>query len=95
MSEAEKSPFGYVVTTNVPESSPYRHLFYKPDEINTAYLDNVLYSTPVFASPQSLKPLTDEQVWQAVSPAFEHSEVRLRDVLPLARAIERAHGIAD
>ena len=45
-------PFGYVLTNNVPESSPYRHLFYKPDQINAAYKDNALHVVPVYAAPQ-------------------------------------------
>ncbi len=44
-------PFGYVITNNVPESSPYRHVFYRPSEISAAYKDNALYSTPVYTAP--------------------------------------------
>jgi len=44
-------PFGYVITNNMPESSPYRHVFYRPSEISAAYKDNALYSTPVYTAP--------------------------------------------
>lgn len=49
---------------------------------------------PLPAEPApALVPLTSDQVWQAVGTALDDSMVKLRDVLPLARAIERAHNI--
>ena len=44
-------PFGYVITNNERESSPYRHVFYRPSEISAAYKNNALYSTPVYTAP--------------------------------------------
>ena len=45
--------------------------------------------------PQQRKPLTDEQVWNLVGAKLDDSMVKLKDVLPIARAIERAHGIGE
>ena len=97
-------PFGYVITNNVPESSPYRHVFYRPSEISAAYKDNALYSTPVYTAPPAqpaAQPLTDEQIAALVlATVYEgDSSTAHRDAwaaeigVPFARAIERAHGI--
>ena len=51
-------------------------------------------SIPLYAASQaSASPLTDEQIWQHVGTKLDDSMVKLKDVLPIARAIERAHGI--
>ena len=97
-------PFGYVITNNVPESSPYRHVFYRPSEISAAYKDNALYSTPVYTAPPAqpaAQPLTDEQISALVLETVYENDERIpyRDYwvseigMPFARAIEAAHGI--
>ena len=97
-------PFGYVITNNVPESSPYRHVFYRPSEISAAYKDNALYSTPVYTAPPAqpaAQPLTDEQISALVLETVYENDERIpyrdywvREIgMPFARAIEAAHGI--
>ena len=97
-------PFGYVITNNVPESSPYRHVFYRPSEISTAYKDNALYSTPLYTAPPAqpaAQPLTYEQISALVLETVYENDERIpyrdywvREIgMPFARAIEAAHGI--
>ena len=97
-------PFGYVITNNVPESSPYRNVFYRPSEISAAYKDNAMYSTPVYAAPPAqpaAQPLTDAQIEALVLETVYENDERIpyrdywvREIgMPFARAIERAHGI--
>ena len=96
---AQGEPYGYLITNNVPESSPYRHAFYLPDQIGSAYKDNALTVTPLYAAPVAApvaQPLTDEQITNIVREAARGSAIR-RDGSTshrIARAIEAAHGLA-
>ena len=54
---------------------------------------------PLYTSPPARKPLTDDRVWieyMQLWPFRPYNEPTLaKDILRFARAIERAHGIAD
>lgn len=95
-------PFGYVITNNFPDGHQYRHTFFLPSQIGTAYKDNALSITKVYAAPPQVpQPLSDEQIAALVlATVYEgDSSTPYRDAwtteigIPFARAIEAAHGI--
>lgn len=73
--------------TEAPDGSP---MLWPTREEAASYCAEDESPVPLYAARQ---PLTAEQIWFAVGNALDDSMVKLRDVLPLARAIERAHGI--
>ena len=67
---AQGEPYGYLITNNVPESSPYRHAFYLPDQIGSAYKDNALTVTPLYAAPVAAP------VAQPPEPDMRHPKIQ-------------------
>ena len=97
--KAQQEPFGHVTVRRLSqrfENHADQYHFYPAGQ--SPYLDNVDELHAVYTRPQSMTPLTDEQITQCYETTGHYQSLRPQDrfaVFALARAIEAAHGIGE